>query len=512
MMEYLEWDEPILIRDLPKSEIQAPLYEVEPFSVLDEQVIRHFKISLTLLDEKIGMTDLREDPQDRKEAEQSLCKSRSELFRDRTCYEIKALHLLPDDTARDAELRNYVEQVTEFPDKLKVFRHAIDAGNMTALSWLGDLRGEAERYALDHHDDPSYLAAYLIEELRAGLNVHTNNDIIPTLTKGIQPNSAINKNLIWSDYTDAVKDATLGAIIKEDFDLAQSLVSEFNEGHKTTTLLTSLIRIRQEKLQLKDVLKRNQYKNIDCFDLGKVTLKKAYVGFAKDISYNPYDTLIFAALDTTYPSSYIDKLFARSCGIKGCSQLSDRQVDFLAAVNPGAGRAYKIFIFNIMKNYYYNSESSQDNSQTLMKMSLLAYECGIEDENERSLKEIETELEILDSEHNHETSNIVNPDLVDRTRFKTYYNSHFSDLFKGAEAIASPTYRFKAIAKIASLQAKHDTSSGSKFDEMVQKLEEVSSMCEASIVDSSLLPKVERDAIIECITMIAYPDAKKEAS
>lgn len=513
MIENLEnTDGPLQIRDLVANQAPTQVFEIVPFSTLDQQVISHFDNSLALLVEKIDNLEKREDPQDKNRAAVELEMDRSKLFADRACYEIKVLDLLPEDSARDAELPYFVDQVTDFSDKLSVFRQALVAGNMTALSWLGDLREEAENHALGNDDDPSYLAAYLVEELRAGFNVHTNRDLIRTLAKGISGSSGIRADKISSSYTSALVDAVLDAIVDEDTDLAISLTGELNKISSTAKSLSSLIRIRQEKLQLKDVAKFSKFKDSQNLGLRTEFLKMRYADLAREnYLYKPYDIIVFAAIDPTLSTRKLAGIFTNCFIEEGNSWLGEKQEDFLAVVNPGVAREYRVFKFDRIKENHYKGRYSQESPQALMDMSLLANMCEIEDENERSQKEVEAELDMLADEYARYTCKKVNHDLVDRTRFRTTYNGHIAKLFNRADAISSAPYRFRAMAKVLILQAMHDTGSRSNFSGMLSKLEGVSDKCEASAVDRSLLTKEERDAAIERIMKIAFPENQQTA-
>jgi hypothetical protein len=272
---------------IPFSDVDRLAYEVfedtapQPRSIYDEHQEAIFQAGLVSYDKAVvvlhenhdnfiqlpHVTDAYAATKDRDAQIADIERSRNRLLASKVIYEMKR--------GNDHRVGELTPEITDYHQRLRVLDAALqlddDDGALSTLIVLGDLRREAE-----DSGDPSILAAYLMVELRNGMNIHANSIDISIAIKGVS--DAVVQAELTKTFNEFMN-GYLFSLIEDGQDEYAALMSRYADYWSPDTVV-QLVTARDYRTTLMQKYPGHKitrkveklYQNANLYERGKLTL------------------------------------------------------------------------------------------------------------------------------------------------------------------------------------------------------------------------------------------------
>ncbi len=411
---------------IPFSHVDQLAYEVfedtepQPRSIYDEHQEAIFQAGLASYDEAIATQDeiFRDYSQERrsdaaltKAAEDRDAKiadieqSRNRLLASKVIYEMKR--------GNDQRVGELTPEITDYHQRLRILDAALqlddDDSALGALIVLGDLRREAE-----DSGDPSMLAAYLMVELRNGMNIHANSIDMCVAINGVS-HAGVRTELINS-FNQFMNDY-LFSLIENGQDEYAALMSRYADywSPDTVVQLVTARDYRQELMERYPGRKLTRkieklYQKANLFEKGKLMF-----AFPEKFLSDHFDLMASC-------SKELEKATGSQAIVLGDWMVAQRKAWHLTEISNPQQAETDEFDVEIAKRAYHKiislPSNTFDHNEAFDKaVELSEHAEHDEDGDQMKALQLSSETEICRAEL-AAMSKLIMDDMIDRMRFE----------------------------------------------------------------------------------------------
>lgn len=441
---------------IPFSDVDQLAYEVfedtapQPRSIYDEHQEAIFQAGLVKYDEAVAIrvaifndfcsqkrfdTEVSAAAEDRDIQIAAIEQSRNKLVASKVIYEMKR--------GNEQRVGELTPEVTDYHQRLRIFDAALqlddDNSALSTLIVLGDLRRQAE-----DSGDPSMLAAYLMVELRNGMNIHANTIDICIAIKGVS--DAVVRAELANSFNEFMNDY-LFSLIENGQEEYAALMSRYADywSHDTVVQLVTARDYRIALTQKYPGYKLSRkveklYQNANLYERGKLSLAFPELFLSKHPDLMTYCSKELEKATGSLAKELSDWMNAQSKAWYLTQMPKTEQAETNEFDIESAKKAYHKIISQPSNMFDYNEAFDK-------AVELSEHADHDEDSDHMKAVQLSAETEICRAEL-ESLSKLTMDDMIDRMRFKQEALDIINSLLSRSDNLTEVHHRFRSAVEI----------------------------------------------------------------